>query len=118
MVASKNTRTLNVHEFAYQEVLDLLRASTGTNVHGTEISDWIFGLSWNTVERTIRRLVAEEVLVPLKAAPTVKQLLGVWLLYGLRNYRHATRRFDLAFGLQTHFRFTINRYRLLECQDR
>ena len=103
---------VNSEETYYQQILARLWFLTKTHVSGSEICKWV---NHNTLlaEKLIRRLVADNVLAVTKPSPTIGQFTRAWCKYGLTSYLRTLRKFETAFGVQTHFRFKVNRMEVL-----
>jgi hypothetical protein len=85
-------------------------------IHGSEINDWVCdayrgsGLAETaTTEKILRGLVEVGVLTPLQVQPNHSQAAFAGLSYSKNGYQNVVRYFTTAYGLQTHFWFTINR---------
>jgi hypothetical protein len=103
---------VNSEEIYYQQILARLWFFTKTHVSGSEICKWVKDQNTVLAEKLIRRLVADNVLVVTKPSPTVRQFTCAWCKYGLTNYLRVLRKFETAFGVQTHFRFEVNRMKV------
>jgi hypothetical protein len=104
---------VNSEETYYQQILARLWFFNRIRVNGSEICKWVKDQNITLAEKLIRRLVVDNVLVATKPSPTVKQFIYAWHKYGLVNYLRALRKFETAFGVQTHFQFNVNRMEVL-----
>lgn len=107
-----------VYGKAIKAVEKLLYEHYCTFIHGSTIHDWVCSMYNNglaessTTERVIRNLVSDGVLTPLDVCPTLSQKAFTGMSYSNRGYRDATNNFSTAYGLQTHFNFSIDKTKI------
>jgi len=109
-----------VYKKGLQATIQHLKDKPIDQIHGSELHDVVLNAyigsyhDSSTTEKIIRGLVEIDVLSPLELNPTRSQVAFSGLQYSSKGYKSAGKSFETAYGLQTHFWFKIDRYKLAE----